>query len=293
MAELSWINRDEYPFESHYFELDPGRMHYVDEGQGSPVVMVHGTPTWSFLYRDLIKELSRSHRVVAVDHIGFGLSDKPEAYSYRPEELAQNLTALIEQLNLRDITLVVHDFGGPIGLSYAIDHPGNVKALVLFNTWMWSLQGNSSVKMASRLLGNPIGRFLYKRMNFSPRMLMKAAMGDKSKLTKEIHQHYINVFPEPQDRQAPWTFARELLGSSNWYDRLWQQRERIKDKPTLILWGMKDPTFSASDLERWAALFTDAEIVKFPEAGHFVPEEEEGNLAPIVERFLECVNQSV
>src|SRR5512146_856837 len=109
----SWINQNEYPFQSHFLDLAPGRMHYVDEGQGETILMVHGTPTWSFLYRRLIKELSPDYRVVAPDHLVFGLSDKPESFSYLPRDHAGNLTCLIESLNLKGITLVVHDFGGP------------------------------------------------------------------------------------------------------------------------------------------------------------------------------------
>ena len=198
-----WVNRNLYPFRSHWLEVVGGRMHYVDEGTGPVVVMVHGTPTWSFLYRELIRELSKSYRVIAPDQIGFGLSDKPAGWSYRPEDHARNVSTLIERLELSDIALVVHDFGGPIGLSYALEHPDNVRALVLFNTWMWSLEGTAAEK-ASRFMGGPIGRFLYRRMNLSPRVLVRAAFGDKRKLTREVHRHYIEAFPSPERRQAPW-----------------------------------------------------------------------------------------
>ena len=274
MTNTTWVNRTEYPFQSHFFDTDAGRMHYVDEGRGDPVVLVHGTPTWSFLYRHLIRELSESHRVVAVDHLGFGLSDKPEGAPYRPEDHARRLAALIEHLGLRDLSLGVHDFGGPIGLAYAIDHPDNVRRLVLFNTWMWSLRGDTSTERVSRLLGGPIGRFLYKRWNVSPRVLIPALMGNKEKLSKAVHRQYIDAFPRPRDRHAPWVLARELIGSSEWYEELWDRRDRLRDKPTLILWGMKDPAFNPAALDRWLELFPHARVVRFPEAGHFVQEEE-------------------
>ncbi|MDZ7761509.1 MAG: alpha/beta fold hydrolase [Desulfovermiculus sp.] len=113
MSEIHWIDRKKYPFESRYFAVSAGRMHYVDEGAGSPIVMVHGNPTWSFLYRNLIKRLRPQYRCVAADHIGFGLSDNPEDWSYRPEDHAQNLSALIDGLGLSDITFVLQDWGGP------------------------------------------------------------------------------------------------------------------------------------------------------------------------------------
>lgn len=279
------VKRAVYPFESHYIEVNGGRMHYVDEGEGPPIVMVHGTPTWSFLYRNLLSALVKSHRVVAIDHLGFGLSDKPEEGDYRPETLARNLEALIWRLDLEDIVLVVHDFGGPIGLSYAIEHPENIRALVLFNTWMWSLGGTRAEK-ASKIMAGPIGRFLYKRLNFSPKVLIKAAFADKSKLTKDIHRHYVEAFPTSADRHAPWVFARELIGSTDWYESLWSRREQIADKPALALWGMKDPTFGPDALARWKETLRNVKVVEFPDAGHFVQEEAPRESTREVRTFL-------
>lgn len=284
MSRYNWVDHSEYPFAPHYVEVDGGRMHYVDEGRGCPIVFVHGTPTWSFLYRHLIKELSKSYRCIAPDQIGFGLSDKPVGWTYRPEDHARNLRTLIEHLGLRDITLVVHDFGGPIGLSYAVEQPENVAGIVLFNTWMWSLQGDTAVERVSRVVNSALGKFLYTRLNVSPRVLMKAAMGDKAKLPKAIHRHYTDVFPSARERTGPWMLARALIGSSAWYDQLWQHRARIANKPILILWGMKDPTFGERELHRWQGLFTNAQTIMFPGAGHFVQEEEEVGMA--VRSFL-------
>lgn len=272
MKRNDWVDANLYPFRSHFVDVGPGRLHYIDEGAGPVIVMVHGTPTWSLLYRAFIRDLSRDHRVVAIDHLGFGLSDKPAGWSHRPEDHARNLELLIDRLGLRDITLVVHDFGGPIGLAYAIEHPENVRALVLFNTWMWSLRGTRSERV-SKLMGGRIGRFLYQRLNVSPRVLVKAAFGDKRKLTKEVHRHYIDALPTPASRRGPWILARELGGSSDWYENLWLRRDRITDKPVLLLWGMKDPAFQPTALDRWKGAFTNARIVEFPGAGHFVQEE--------------------
>jgi len=288
----AWVDRSVYPFQSRYIDVDGGRMHYVDEGAGLPLVMVHGTPTWSFLYRHLIAELSQSYRVIAPDHIGFGLSEKPERWSYRPEDHARNLTTLIERLALRDVTLVVHDFGGPIGLSYAIEHPQNVRALVLFNTWMWSLVGTPAEKV-SRFMAGPIGRFLYQRLNLSPRVLVKAAFGDKRKLTKRVHRQYIDAFPSPNERRAPWVLAKELIGSTDWYESLWRRRERIVGKPALLLWGMKDPTFGPDALARWKELLRDARVVEFQEAGHFVQEEAPEEAARRIGEFLSSWSRPV
>jgi len=281
-----WPSRSEYPFEPRWLDTPEGRLHYVDEGEGSPVVLVHGTPTWSFLWRHLIRGLSRSHRVIAPDHLGFGLSEKPESAPYRPEDHARRLAALLDHLSLERITLVVHDFGGPIGLSYALDRPERVERLVLFNTWMWSLAGHPAAEKASRFVAGPLGRFLYRRLNLSPRVLIPAVMGDRRKLTREAHRHYVAAFPTARERTAPWVLGRELIGSTAWYESLWRRREALRAFPALLLWGMKDPTFGADSLERWREALPAAEVHRFPEAGHFVQEEEGAALVPTIAAFL-------
>lgn len=261
-------------------------MHYIDEGEGEPIVMVHGNPTWSFLYRHLIKGLSGNYRCIAPDHIGFGLSDKPAAWSYYPEDHAKHLRTLIETLNLKDITLVVQDWGGPIGLSYAVDMPANIKKLIIMNTWMWSVKGDPHYERFSSFMGGPIGRFLIKRFNFFVRVVMKKAMGDPSRLPAHIHRHYFKPLEKPEERKGCWTFPKKIIGSSDWLEALWSQREGIKDKPALILWGMKDIAFRERELNIWANLFTDCRVVKFEDTGHFVQEEKGGELLPEIGVFL-------
>ncbi|CAN5743353.1 hypothetical protein BH24DEI2_BH24DEI2_16170 [soil metagenome] len=151
MTRPPWLDPLLYPFASHWLEVGPGRMHYLDEGTGPTVVMVHGTPSWSFLYRHLVRELSPDYRCVAPDNMGFGLSDKPAEFAYTPVAHAENLETFIDTLALKDIVLVVHDFGGPIGLSYALKHPENVRALVVMNTWLWH---NRPLEQAGKLLAN-------------------------------------------------------------------------------------------------------------------------------------------
>jgi len=275
----------EHTFESHWVQLPDGRVHYIDEGRGPVIVLVHGTPTSSYLYRRLIPALAREQRVVAMDHLGFGRSGKPAVADYRPMAHARRLEEMIDRLGLEDVVLVVHDFGGPIGLSHAIERPGNVRGLVLFNTWMWSLAGTPAERI-SRLFSGVIGRFLYTRLNFSPRVILKAAFGDRRKLTKEAHRRYMDAFPTPAERIAPWILARELIGSTEWYDGLWQRRERIVDKPALVLWGMKDPAFTPAYLERWKQVLTHARFVEFAESGHFVQEEAPDEAAARILEFV-------
>lgn len=280
------MDPNDYEFKPLGFDVPGGRMHYVDEGTGPAVVLVHGTPTWSYLYRHLIRALSDGYRVVVPDHLGFGRSGKPKGADCRPAAHAANLARLLDHLGLEDIVLGVHDFGGPIGLSYAIERPENVRALVLFNTWLWSLEGTPAER-ASRLLGGRLGRFLARRLNLSPRVLLKAAFGNRRALTREIHAHYLEPFASPDEREAPWVLARELMGSADWYRSLWDQRARIVDKPSLVLWGMKDPTFGPAYLARWETELTNASVVQVEHAGHFVPEEAPDRVTREVRSFLD------
>lgn len=287
MQDTSWLDRKAYPFAPHYFGAGEGRMHYVDEGAGRPVVMVHGLPTWSFLYRQLIGALAPGYRCVAPDHLGFGLSDKPRDAAYRPEDHARRLASFIEQLGLRDIVLAVHDFGGPIGLSYALERPDNVAALVVFNSWMWPLDGEQTVRRSDLLLRGPLGALLYERMGFSMRVMMPYGWGKSSPLTPALHQQYRMVAPSPGDRRPQLAMARSLLGSNDWFAGLWARRERLRDRPALLLWGLRDPTFMGHELPRWHEVLPGAEAHSFDEVGHFVPDEAGEQAAPLVRSFLE------
>jgi haloalkane dehalogenase len=251
-------------------------MHYVDAGpkdaQRSPVVLVHGTPVSSLVYRRFIGRLATDRRVIAVDHLGFGGSDKRPDADYRPSALARHLERFLDEMKLRRPVLVVHDFGGPIGLSYAVQHPDRVRGLVLFNTWMWSL-ANSPAATLSRIFASPLGRFLYLQLNFSPRVLLPMLFADKSKLTPELKSAYTSAFSKPADRFAPWTFAKELLNSSDLYESLWKQRGNLASVPALLLWGMQDKAFRSDALERWQQALPHARTVSFPDCGHLVQEE--------------------
>lgn len=286
MYDAQWIDRKEYPFKSHFLELEMGKMHYVDEGSGEPIVMVHGNPTWSFLYRHLIKGLSKDYRCIAVDLIGFGLSDKPLNWSYYPEDHAKNLKLLIEKLNLKDITLVVQDWGGPIGLSYAVSSPENVKRIIIMNTWMWSTKGDLHFERFSKVMGGPVGRFLIKRFNFFVRVFMKKAMGNPSRLPAAVHQHYFKALEKREERKGCWTFPKRIIDSGDWLDFLWSQGDKIKDKPALILWGMKDIAFREQELNRWISLLLNSKVIRYAAAGHFVQEEKGEELCPVIKEFM-------
>jgi len=280
-----WVDRYHYPFEPKALIVDAGMMRYLDEGGGRPVVMVHGTPTWSFMYRHLVRGLCERYRCIVPDHLGYGLSDKPAGYAYKPSDQARNLDTLIETLGLKDVTLVVHDFGGPIGLSYAIEHPENVRQLVLFNTWMWSFRGDRRKEFAAKLFDTTLGRLLYERVGFSVNVLWRQAVKDRRRYTAAVHRQYARAVASPEARRATLCTARELLGSSDWYDSLWHRRDRIAGIPALLMWGMKDPVF-AEYLPRWRATLTRAEVVEL-DCGHAPPEERAPEILPALRAFLD------
>jgi haloalkane dehalogenase len=286
MSDTGWIDRNEYPFTSHFFQTPAGKLHYVDEGEGQPIVMLHGNPTWSFLYRNLIKQLSPRYRCIAPDHIGFGLSDKPADWSYLPEDHAKNLSALIDHLGLKNVTLVVQDWGGPIGLHYAVTHPENVARLVVMNTWAWPVNHDFHYVSFSAFMGGPIGRMLIRKRNFFARTFMRAAFGDKGKLSEAVHQHYLRALPTEADRKGCYVFPKQIVDSTPWLEQIWNKIAMLRDKPALFVWGMKDVAFREKELQRWQQALPNSQTVRLATVGHFVQEEAPEELAQAATAFL-------
>ena len=272
-SAVSWVPADAYPFVSRFQEVDGGALHYVDEGAGPPVVFVHGTPTWSYDWRRQIRALRVDHRVVAADHLGFGLSDKPMDADYTPRAHAARLATFLDSLDLHDATVVVHDFGGPIGLSWVLDHPDRVRHLVIVNTWMWSTADDARAQRLSALVAGPVGRYLYLQRNASPRKLIPWSVGKDFDADEAFLAPYVNAFPDPDHRVAPWRLGVELGASAAWYGGLWDRVATLADLDVTVIWGMQDPAFGADALARWRAALPSARVVEIPDAGHFPQEE--------------------
>jgi len=285
LKKETWFDTKAYPFKSNYKTINGRAMHYVDEGEGDVILMVHGTPAWSFLYRKIIQHFSKTHRCIVPDHLGFGLSEKSKDIDSSAPQLAKNLAAFIHQLGLKNITLMVHDFGGPIGLSYAIQQPENVKKIVLMNTWFWKTKDQESVQKVDKILHSYLGKLLYLRLNFSPKFLLPKAFYNKQKLSKSTHQHYSRIFKNKAQRWALLQIGHSLLGASDWYEQQWQQINRIKDKPFLVLWGTKDEFIRPEYLDIWKQNLTNA-IVKTYACGHFLQEEKPEELIIQISHFL-------
>ena len=282
----TWLDQQAYPFASHFFATDAGRLRYVDEGAGPPVVMLHGNPTWSFMYRHLVRHLAPRYRCVAVDYLGFGLSDKPPAWSHEPEAHARHVHALLDALDLTDVTLVVHDWGGPIGLSYALRRPERVRRLVILNTWMWPLGSDGRARLFSLAIGGPVGRVLCRRFNAFTRVVMPLVFGKRRRLRPDVHRHYLAPHGRPSQRKGTWVFPRALTSSEAWLGALWAGRHALAEKPALLVWGMKDPAFGRV-LGRWQRVLPHARVHRQPDVGHYVAEEMGEALGPLVAAFLE------
>ncbi|MCU0448534.1 MAG: alpha/beta fold hydrolase [Bernardetiaceae bacterium] len=268
-----WLNPSEYPFANHYLDLPAGRLHYVDEGAGDPIVFVHGNPGWSFEFRNVIKPMLATHRCVAPDHLGFGLSDKPPHWDYLPQQHADHFAQLLDHLQLDNLTLVVSDWGGPIGLSYVIRYPHKVRKIVILNSWLWSVASDPYYRRFSGFMGGPVGRFLITRFNFFGKVIVKKALGDPSKLTKEVHRHYYQHLAEPADRKGCCVFPEQIIGASSWLDSLWAQRQKINQLPTTLIWGLKDIAFREQELAHWLAHWPAPEVIKLAGVGHYPQEE--------------------
>jgi haloalkane dehalogenase len=283
--KTDWLNRQEYPFTSQFFNINGHQMHYVDEGQGETILFVHGTPSWSFDFRNVIKTLSGKYRCVAIDHIGFGLSEKPEHYDYSTQNHSLTLEKFIEDKNLTDITLVVHDFGGPIGLNIAIKHPEKIKRFVIMNSWMWSSEQEPEFIKLSKILKSPLLPFLYRYLNFSPKFLLPGSFGDR-KLSKRLLPQFTKPFQNKKERNGTLAFAKSLLNDQDWFESLRNQKESIEQKPALLIWGMKDKFVGEKYLRKFQAGFKNHKTVELKTCGHFPQEENFAEVSRSISHFM-------
>jgi len=282
----TWLDRNKYPFRSRWWNTDVGRLHYVDEGSGEPVVFVHGVPAWSYNFRAMIRGLSRTRRCVALDHLGFGLSDKPSDWGYEPAELAQHVEEVVDGLGLRRITLVVHDWGGPLGLAYALRHRENVARLVVLNTWMWSAEGDLRARLVAALLASRLYLALEDRYAITPRLFTRLSVGRRARISPDTFRHFEGPFLRREHRTGLRALVRAIRHSDAWVGSLWEQREVIRDIPALLIWGMSDPAFPPRYLRRWEELFIHGDSHRLEDVGHYPHEEVPETVIQLVEAFL-------
>jgi pimeloyl-ACP methyl ester carboxylesterase len=267
----SWVDSSEYPFVTKRFLTEDGAISYIDVGDGDPTVFVHGTPSWSFEWRAVIAKLAGARRCIAIDHLGFGLSDKPPAAPLRPEDHARRLEQLIRALDLRNITLVLHDFGGPVGAQVALQMPERVRRIVVVNSWLWPNGDEPALRRLDRVLRSWVGKVLYRWLNVSPRLLLPAAMARRPR--RATHRHYLEPFARRSSREGPYQMALGLVGSDPFHGQLWARRTTLTPWVTDIVWGSRDPALTARHLARWVEAFPSARVHALPNVGHIVAEE--------------------
>lgn len=273
-----------YPFTSRWFDSARGRMHYVDEGRGTPLLLCHGNPTWSFLYRNVIIGLREKFRCIAVDHLGFGLSERPAGFGYTAAEHAQVLGELIDHLELDGYLSMGQDWGGPISLAAAIDRADRVAGVIVGNTWFWPADP-LAMKLFSAVLSSPPMQYAILRRNFFVERLIPAG---GHRLPPEVMAHYRGVQPTPADRVGVARFPKEIRAARPLLQRLADQvPARLGSKRALIVWGMRDPAFKpGAMLARVRSAFADHVFVELPGAGHFIQEDAPEQIAAaIIDRF--------
>jgi haloalkane dehalogenase len=274
-----------YPFTSRWFDSAQGRVHYVDEGSGPPILLCHGNPTWSFLYRDIIKRLRDHFRCVAPDYLGFGLSDRPSSFGYTIAEHARVVGDFVDHLGLDGYLTMGQDWGGPIGMAVATARADRVRGVVLGNTWFWPAD-ELSVKLFSKVMSSPPMQWAILHRNFFVERLIPA--GTATPLSEAVMAHYRGVQPSPAARAGVARMPREILAARPLLERLANDvPATLGSKPALFVWGMKDLAFRPGpNIPRMRATFADHVLVELHGASHFIQEDAPDRIAEsIIERF--------
>ena len=279
----------EYPFQKNFITINGHHFHYIDEGEGPVVVMSHGNPTWSYYYRRLISLLKKTHRVIVPDHLGCGLSDKPQGFSYTLANHIEHLNGLLDHLEVERYSLVVHDWGGPIGLGCAVQHPGRIEKIMILNTAAFR---SARIPLRIRVCRWPVvGRLIVKGLNGFCRPA--TVMAVEQPLAKEVKDAYLAPYDTWRNRVAIHAFVADIpLSSShssyktlrtveNGLVRLRQQKIPMK-----VIWGAKDFCFNTAFYHEWKQRFPGAEFHYLKDCGHYVLEDGWDRIKPLAQRFF-------
>lgn len=283
-----------YPFESHYIEINGNQMHYIEEGEGEILLMIHGNPTWSFYYRRLIDHFKKNYRVIAPDHIGYGYSEKPTDYNYTLGNQIRNLEEFIEKLALKDITLVMHDWGGAFAMGYAVRHAENVKRLVFLNTGAFTVPEEilNDKPWQLMIVRVPVlGKVLVRGFNAFSRFAIYMAIKNKERRTDEAKAGYLAPYDSWKHRVAVLDAVKDIpltedAPSYNELDYIEQRLEKFNETPKIYFWGGKDFVFNDIVLNKWLEYYPNADVHRFPEAGHYVLEDAYSKILPEMDEFL-------
>jgi haloalkane dehalogenase len=265
----AWVDDELFPFESRFVELDGNVVHYVDEGSGPILLMLHGNPVWSFVYREVIAALRDRFRCIALDFPGFGLSTGAPGYRYLAQDHAALLVSFLDRLDLSQLTLVGHNWGGPFGLYAAQQRPDKFERLILTNTWAWPLNGDLTSEVFSRGMGGSVGRALIRRFNLFVNYFIPSAH-KRRKLSEAEMAHYREAMPTPERRHPCAALPGEIIGAREFFTDLADQLSALEKLPTLIVWADADPIFNDKYRERWEATFPNHTTTVLHGVGHFL-----------------------
>jgi haloalkane dehalogenase len=267
----AWVPDDLYPFRSRYADVAGARVHYLDEGSGPPLMLLHGNPTWSFLYRDIVAGVRDRYRCIAVDYPGFGLSSAAPGYGFTPAEHSAVLDELVVKLDLTGVTMMVQDWGGPIGFAVATRRPERFAAFVIGNTWAWP-KSDPGTQLFSRLIGGPIGRRLILNRNVFVERIVPGGVRRRT-LPDAVMNAYRGPFPTPASRRPIAVMPGQILASRPFLAQIEGRLDLLRDRPELIVWPTKDVAFGERERRRWEQVFPDHRTVLLHGAGHYIQED--------------------
>jgi cis-3-alkyl-4-acyloxetan-2-one decarboxylase len=290
-----------YPFTGHTLDLDGLSYHYLDEGAGDPVVMVHGNPSWSFYYRNLVLALRERYRCIVPDHIGCGFSDKPgdDRYDYTLSRRVDDLERLIDHLQLKGkITLVLHDWGGMIGMAYATRHPERIGRLVLLNTAGFHLPKEKKFPLGLKICRDTILGTLLVR-GFNAFSVGASIVGcKKNPMSQELMAAYRSPYDSWQNRIATLRFVQDipLVPADRNYalvSAVADSLHRFAELPISIFWGELDFVFDTTFLKEWQKRFPKAEVKSYADGGHYILEDMKKEVVPLIAEFLKRTDQKL
>ncbi|SEA51878.1 haloalkane dehalogenase [Flavobacterium gillisiae] len=283
------VDKTEYPFRSNWFEKEGTSMHYIDEGEGISIVLTHGNPDWSFLNRNIIKELSGEARIIAYDLPGFGFSDTPENYGFTPQEHVEWISALLfEHLKLDKFIIVVQDWGGPTGLAVATNNPDKVLGIVISNTWAWKAEGK--MKDFSMYMRTPEMQAKIIDENFFATTLIQGSINVKSSSNKAVTDAYAMAFPTKESRKGTAVFPAQITLAADWLEELEGKLSTLQEKPVEFIFGLKDEAVASQEIQdKWHSIFPDAAVQLLPDAGHFTQEDSPESFVLSLRRILKNI----
>jgi haloalkane dehalogenase len=272
-----------FPVAHRFLDIDGARIHYIDEGSGETLLLLHGNPTWSFLYRKIIAALKDQCRCVALDYPGYGMSNAPPGYGFTPREHSAVLERFVDRLGLTDLTIMVQDWGGPVGFGFAGRRPELVRRFIIGNTFAWPLDDEPRIRVFSWVMGGPIGWAFTRGFNFVPRFFFSRGFGRR--IPREVLDLYLAPWRDPARRKAAVIAPRQLIAASSFLKEVELGLPKLADRAALIVWGTEDFAFREAERQRFEQAFPRHKTILFEDASHFLQEDVGDRIAEAFKAF--------